>query len=207
MIYFVTGIGTDVGKTIISAILTEALKADYWKPVQAGNLDSTDSMLVKSLVSNSKTKIHPESYRLKLPASPHYAAAQENITIRLSEIKIPKTDNNLIIEGAGGVMVPLNEKENIIDLIKYLNVKVILVIKNYLGSINHSMLTIQALQSAGITIEGIVFNDEPNLASEKYILENSCLPCIGRIKNEKEINKEVVLKYSSDFKILNDFIP
>lgn len=207
MIYFVTGIGTDVGKTIISAILTEALKADYWKPVQAGNLDSTDSMLVKSLVSNSKTKIHPESYRLKLPASPHYAAAQENITIRLSEIKIPKTDNNLIIEGAGGVMVPLNEKENIIDLIKYLNVKVILVVKNYLGSINHSMLTIQALQSAGITIEGIVFNDEPNLASEKYILENSCLPCIGRIKNEKEINKEVVLKYSSDFKILNDFIP
>lgn len=131
---FVTGIGTDVGKTVASAILCEALEADYWKPVQAGFDDGTDAMLLKSLITNKKTIVHPETYKLKLASSPHIAARKEGIEIELDKIvedynKIvnndkPSTENsklkteNLIIEGAGGLMVPLNDNEFIIDLIK-----------------------------------------------------------------------------------------
>src|SRR5690606_23736931 len=115
---FITGIGTDVGKTIASAIITEALEADYWKPVQAGDLDDSDSHKIKRYISNGKTVIHPNSYAFTTPASPHLSAAIEDITIDLKKIKEPKTTNHLVIEGAGGLFVPLNDNECIIDLIK-----------------------------------------------------------------------------------------
>ena len=164
---FITGIGTDVGKTVTAAILTEALKADYWKPVQAGFDAGTDSTCIKSLVSNSYTTIHPETYKLKLPASPHIAAREEGIKIELSEIekKYFKITNNqalthhLVVEGAGGLMVPLNENEFVLDLIKKLKAKVILVSRNYLGSINHSLLTAQVCKAHNIDVLGSVFND------------------------------------------------
>ena len=111
---FVTGIGTDVGKTIASAIITESLEADYWKPIQAGDADNSDSHKLERLLTNSKTKIHPNSYLLQTPASPHFAAEKEGITIELEKIKEPKTKNSLVIEGAGGVFVPLNEKDTVI---------------------------------------------------------------------------------------------
>src|ERR1700722_12595373 len=122
---FVTGIGTDVGKTIVSTVITEALQADYWKPVQAGFADGTDTEFVRSLVSNKKSVIYPEAYRLKMPASPHTAAAAEGITIHIKDIKLPVTSNTLVIEGAGGLMVPLNEKELVIDLIEHLQASAI----------------------------------------------------------------------------------
>src|SRR5471030_1625333 len=103
---FITGIGTGIGKTIVSAILVEKLKADYWKPVQAGDLDNSDTLLVKSLVSNSASKFYPEAYRLTQPFSPHKAAELDGIEIDQATIVAPKTDNQLIIEGAGGLMVP-----------------------------------------------------------------------------------------------------
>ncbi|MFH0867509.1 MAG: dethiobiotin synthase, partial [Bacteroidota bacterium] len=131
--YFVTGIGTDVGKTIVSAILCEALQADYWKPVQCGSLDHTDSDVVRNLLSNNKSNIHPEIYRLKTAASPYHAATLENVYIDPGKIILPKTNNDLIIEGAGGLMVPLNDNYLMIDLIKKLNAEVILVSQNYLG--------------------------------------------------------------------------
>lgn len=199
---FVTGIGTDVGKTVISAILTEALEADYWKPVQAGDLDSSDSIKVKRYISNSSTKIFKEGMRLTSPMSPHAAADIDGVEIKLSDFTLPKTSNNLVVEGAGGLMVPLNNKDLIIDLIKHLGIEVVLVSQNYLGSINHTILSIDALKNREIKVLGIIFNGETNDETEKYILNYSGLPCLGRVKQHQKINKEIVLSYKSQFKTL-----
>jgi len=196
---FVTGIGTDVGKTVVSAILTEALEADYWKPVQAGDLDNSDSIKVRNLISNKKTVIHTEGIKLNSPMSPHAAAEIDNVEIKLSDFKFPKTNNNLIIEGAGGLMVPLNDTDLIIDLIQELDVEVILVSQNYLGSINHTILSLDALKNRGIKVLGIIFNGESNKETEKYILNYSNLKCLGRIKQHQNINKEMVLSYKNEF--------
>src|SRR6478609_6633469 len=167
---FITGIGTDVGKTIASAIVTEALEADYWKPVQAGDLDNSDSHKVRTLVSNTVSQFHDNSYQLNTPASPHLAAELDGITIDLKQIKEPKTKNNLVIEGAGGVFVPLNDTDCVIDLIQK-DYKVIVVSRHYLGSINHTLLTVEALQNRKLTIAGIVFSGDENTASETIILK------------------------------------
>ena len=153
---FITGIGTDVGKTVVAAIVTEALEADYWKPVQAGDLDDSDTHKVRRRVSNSKTQFHPNAYALHTPASPHLAAALDHITIDIAQIQEPKTENHLVIEGAGGVFVPLNATDCVIDLIRP-DYKVIVVSRHYLGSINHTLLTIEALQARKLTIAGIIF--------------------------------------------------
>ena len=196
---FVTGIGTDVGKTVVSAILAEALEADYWKPVQAGDLENSDSIKVENLISNTKTKIHTEGIKLNSPMSPHAAAEIDNVEIRLTDFCLPETNNNLIVEGAGGLMVPLNDKDLIIDLIKHLGIDVVLVSQNYLGSINHTILSIDALKNRGINVLGIIFNGDSNKETEKYILNYSKLPCLGRIEQHTEVNKEIVLNYKSLF--------
>jgi dethiobiotin synthetase len=199
---FVTGIGTDVGKTVVSAILTEALEADYWKPVQAGDLDNSDSIKVQNLISNKKTVIHAEGIKLNSPMSPHAAAEIDNVEIQLSDFKLPETNNNLIVEGAGGLMVPLNDKDLIIDLIKELDIEVVLVSQNYLGSINHTVLSLDVLKNRGIKVLGIIFNGVENTETEKYVLNYSGLKCLGRIQQHKEINKEIVLSYKSQFSAL-----
>ena len=197
---FVTGIGTEVGKTVVSAILTEALQADYWKPVQAGDLDYSDTHKVKDMVSNSKSVFHDESFALNHPMSPHAAAERDGVEIRLGEFKIPETENHMIIEGAGGLMVPLNSKDCIIDLIEDLGVEVVLVSRNYLGSINHTLLSVEALVSRGITIKGVIFNDEENVDTESVILKMTGLKCLGRVEMEEDLTQEVISNYASKFK-------
>jgi dethiobiotin synthetase len=199
---FVTGIGTDVGKTVVAAIITEALQADYWKPVQSGSYYGTDSEKVASFLSNTKSKILPEAYTLKQHMSPHAAAELENVKISLSEINLPQSDNDtLIIEGAGGLMVPLNDKEFIIDLIQKFDCEVVLVIQNYLGSINHTLLSIDALKHRGIKLLGLVINGSPHQLSEDIICAYAGVPCLSRVYKENEINKEVIKRYSDLFKI------
>lgn len=197
---FVTGIGTDVGKTVVSAILSEALSADYWKPVQTGSYFSTDADKIRKYVANTTTKIHPESFVLKQYMSPHAAAELEGMQITLEKIVAPETTNTLVIEGAGGIMVPLNNTEFIIDMIEQLKAEVVLVIQNYLGSINHSILSIDALRFRGIPVLGLVFNGPPHKLSEDIILSYSGLKCLGRIQKESVINKEVVSKYAEQFR-------
>jgi len=192
--YFITGIGTGIGKTLVCAILTEKLKADYWKPIQSGDLDQSDSLTIKKLISNNKTIIHPEKYRLSNPFSPHLSAKLDGVKIDLDEIVIPDTDNNLIIEGAGGLMVPLNEEELIIDLIKKLNVEVILVSQNYLGSINHTLLSINLLNQYGIHIKGIIFNGDENAESQRFILQYSNINYLGFIPVIEQINPSNIKK-------------
>lgn len=201
--FFITGIGTDVGKTIMSAIITEALEADYWKPIQAGDLETGDAHTVAQLISNSKTKIHPNTYALKTPMSPHAAAKIDGITIDITKIKAPKTTNNLIIEGAGGVLVPLNDSETIIDIIQP-NYKVIVVSRHYLGSINHTLMTVQLLQSKGFEVF-LVFNGEEHKTTEDIILKITGVKVVGRIQEEPYFDKNVIKEYAEVFqKVLKE---
>ena len=196
---FITGIGTDVGKTIASAIVTQALEADYWKPIQAGDLDNSDSHFIKSKITNQKSIIYPNAYQFNTPASPHLAAELDGITIDLKNIIEPKTTNHLVIEGAGGVFVPLNNTDLVIDLIQS-DYKVIVVSRHYLGSINHTLLTIEALKSRKINIAGIIFNGDENTATETIILNKTGLKCIGRIENEPYFDQNVISEYADLFR-------
>jgi dethiobiotin synthetase len=196
--YFVTGISTEVGKTVASAILTEALEADYWKPIQAGELDNCDTKKVKKLVSNKKSKFHPNAYALKTPMSPHAAADIDGVKIELSKITPPKTKNNLVIEGAGGLLVPLNNTETILDVIKP-NYKVIVVSRHYLGSINHTLLTVNLLKAKGFNVS-ILFSGNEHQTTESIITEMTGVPVIGRIDEEPYFDKNVVREYAELFK-------
>ena len=193
---FITGNGTDIGKTIVSAIITEALHADYWKPVQSGELHNTDTMKVKQLVSNSKTVFHTERFRLQQPLSPHAAAEIDGVEIKLKDFTLPETNNHLIIEGAGGLMVPLNNQLLIADLILHFEASVILVSRNYLGSINHTLLTIQELRRRNIPVIGIVFNGEYTPQTEIFIQQYTKLPVLFRVDMERTIDKQTILKYA-----------
>ncbi|MES2378175.1 MAG: dethiobiotin synthase [Bacteroidota bacterium] len=170
---FITGIGTGIGKTLISAVLVESLKADYWKPIQSGDLDDSDTIKVKNLVSNSLSVFHPEAYKLTQPFSPHKSADLDGVVIDPSKLIPPKTDNQLIIEGAGGLMVPLNNSFLMIDLIQQLNVEVVLVVKHYLGSINHTLLSLDALRNRQIPVKTIVFNGDSDQYSEDVIMAHA----------------------------------
>ena len=196
--YFITGISTEVGKTVASAIVTEALKADYWKPIQAGELDNCDSKKVESLISNSTSKFHPNSYALNTPMSPHAAAEIDGITVELSKIAIPKTENKLVIEGAGGLLVPLNNSDTILDIIP-VNAKVIVVSRHYLGSINHTLLTIKLLQEKGFDIS-IIFSGNEHKTTEAIIKKMTSVSVIGRIDEEPYFDKNVVREYAELFK-------
>ena len=196
---FITGISTDVGKTISSAIIVEALEADYWKPIQAGDLDNSDSQKVKSQISNSKSQIFENSYQLNTPASPHFAAQVDGVTIDLKKIVEPQTNNHLVIEGAGGLLVPLNENDCIIDLIQP-DYKVIIVSRHYLGSINHTLLTIEALKNRNLTIGGIIFSGKENKPTEEIILKKTDINFIGRIDEEPYFDKNVIAAYADLFR-------
>ena len=195
---FITGISTEVGKTITSAILVEALEADYWKPIQAGELDCSDSHKIKELISNEKTVIHKNSYALKTPISPHAAAKIDGVRIVLGEIVVPETDNHLIVEGAGGLLVPLNDTDTVLDIIP-INYKVIVVSRHYLGSINHSLLTIGLLQEKGFDVS-IVFSGRENISTQSIIVNKTAVAVIGRIEEESVFNKSVIKKYANVFR-------
>lgn len=197
MKYFITGISTEVGKTVASAIVVEALGADYWKPIQAGDLDYSDSHKIEALISNDRTVIHPNSYALKTPMSPHAAADIDGISIQLDKIVPPTTKNNLVIEGAGGLLVPLNDTDTIFDLIQS-DYKVIVVSRHYLGSINHTLLTIEKLQQKGVAI-GIIFSGDEHPTTEEIILKKTGAVFLGRINEEQKFDKAVVKKYAFAF--------
>ena len=225
---FITGIGTNVGKTIAAAILCEALEADYWKPIQAGFNNGTDTQFVQSVISNKKTIVYAETYKLKLAASPHIAAKEEGVEIILDKIyndylriinnqqliinnQLPElqTKNSnlkaqtLIIEGAGGLLVPLNKNKFVIDLIKKLNAKVILISRNYLGSINHSLLTAAICKQHNINVAGWIFNDQ-YLDYENEIVQWSGYKKIAHIPFEKNIGKEFITQQATALKnVLN----
>lgn len=194
--YFVTAISTDSGKTLISAILTNALQADYWKPIQAG-ISQMDSTSMLGMLRSAHSIIHPEAYVLKLAASPHAAAKSEGVKIDLSQIHLPETNgNDLIIEGAGGVLVPLNDTDVVADLITLFDAEVILVSNHYLGSINHTLLTAQELKQRNIKVKGIIFNGPNNEATEQIILAKTGYKKLLHVYPEEKITDAVIAAYS-----------
>ncbi|MBM1104860.1 dethiobiotin synthase [Aurantibacter crassamenti] len=195
---FITGISTDVGKTIASAIIVEALEADYWKPVQAGDLDATDSDSIRGLITNSKTVIHESSYELTTAMSPHAAAEIDGIRIEHSNIIEPQTENSLVIEGAGGLLVPLNEEETVLDIIMP-NYKVIVVSRHYLGSINHSLMTINWLVERGYNV-AVLFNGKEHPTTENIIASKTGVTVLGRIDEETTIDKAAIRRYADKFR-------
>lgn len=193
--YFITGIGTDVGKTVAAAIVTQALEADYWKPVQAGDLHNCDTQKVTRMVSNPKSKYHPNSYALKTPMSPHAAAEIDGLKIDLRKIKEPDTKNHLVIEGAGGLLVPLNDKHTVADLIRP-DYKVIVVSRHYLGSINHTLLTLDLLKGKGVTVQ-LLFSGDEHPTTESIIKKMTGVPVIGRIAEEPYFDQNVISEYAA----------
>lgn len=194
--YFITGISTDVGKTIVAAIVAQALKADYWKPIQTGAGEHGDAREVRSLISNDETAIHPESIVLKAPMSPHAAAMLENITLDIKQVKRPETTNSLVIEGAGGLLVPINNKHTIMDLIAPTD-KVILVSAGYLGSINHTLLSLEVLKNKGLTCAGIIYNQVKLEGTIEVIEAMTGIPTLGQLEKETNMNSHVISRYAA----------
>ncbi len=195
--YFITGIGTDVGKTLVAAIITESLQADYWKPVQSGTSQSEDKATVENLISNPITKFHKESYSFKEPLSPHYAAILENQIIKLDNILFPDSSNeNMVIEGAGGVLVPLNDNTYVIEIAENFNCDVIVVVRNYLGCINHTLLTLEYLMNRGINVVGIVLNGNFDEPVKKAITNYSEIPVVLELPELNEITKEKIIEFA-----------
>lgn len=187
---FITGIGTDVGKTVVSAIIAKKYNANYWKPIQCGNLDSSDSKRVKQL--SPKTNVFGEIYRFKNGLSPHAAANREGVSIKLSKIAIPAGKESIVVEGAGGILVPLNNQETNLDLIKWLGLPVIVVSRHYLGSINHTLLSLSVLKHAGISVMGIIFIGKKNPESESIILRFGRIGMISRIPEARNVDANFI---------------
>ena len=159
--YFLTGIGTDVGKTVVSAILCELLQASYWKPIQSGDLQNSDSKKIQEWLNNT-VEIIPEAHLFSEALSPHVASKIDGVSINSAMLNLPKTTGNLIVEGAGGWLVPINEAGiTFADLAEQWNIPIILVSRHYLGSINHTLLTIESIQARNVNIHGIIYVGEP----------------------------------------------
>jgi dethiobiotin synthetase len=196
--YFITGIGTDVGKTVVAAIVIKALQADYWKPVQSGLIE-TDRGTLQDLLPDHNGTFHPESYRLKTPMSPHKAAEIDGVVVDINIIKRPKSTNNLVVEGAGGLLVPINDQHTIVDLIKPTD-KVILVSSGYLGSINHTLLSIELLKSRGLSCAGIIYNNIDLDGTIEVIEKMTGVPTIGHLEKHDSVTENVIADYAREFK-------
>lgn len=198
--YVITGIDTNAGKTVVSAIIAEKLKASYWKPIQAGDLDNSDSITVSSLTTN--VNVLEEGFRLTKPMSPHAAAAIDQVEITLTDLPLPDVDGNLIIEGAGGIMVPFNQDgDTFLDLMKWWGLPIILVSRHYLGSINHTLLSVEVLKEAGLKLEGIVFIGEENADTESIILKKTGVRKIARIPITEKLDRDFVLAQSKEIEL------
>ncbi len=195
----IVGIHTGIGKTIASAVIAEALGADYWKPVQSG-IQERDNVLVASLITNGKLRVHEEAYLLNTPVSPHQAADIDKVTIDYKNLKWPETNKILLVETAGGLLSPMTGTDTMADFIQHYQLPVILVAQNYLGSINHTMLTIEVLKSRGINVAGIIFNGHSNEASESLITNNTDIPILGRIPHIDHLNADGVSRCADTIK-------
>lgn len=194
--YVISGIGTGVGKTVVSAIVSEALKATYWKPIQAGDLDNSDSIKIERLTSN--VQVIPEIFQLSEPMSPHAAAEIDGVNIAITNFNLPKVDTNFVIEGAGGILVPINNSGlTYADVFKFWQIPIIIVSRHYLGSINHSLLTAEVLKNREIKIAGWLFVGEENKATESIIIQNSGVKMIARIPEVEQVTREFIAEQAA----------
>lgn len=179
--FIVTGTDTGIGKTVLAAALTGHLKAHYWKPVQAGLEDESDSEIVARLSGLGACAVLPEAYRLTTPCSPHQAAAIDGVAIDFARLSLPPVEGPLVVEGAGGVLVPVSEDRVMADLFAHWGLPVILAARTSLGTINHSLLSIEALRARGLEIAGVAFIGEGNAESERIICAMGNVRRLGRL--------------------------
>ena len=189
----IAGIHTGIGKTIASAVIAEALGADYWKPVQAG-LDERDTTTVRGVLTDGEGRVHREAITLTQPMSPHAAAAIDGVEVDFRNFVWPETDKRLMVETAGGLLSPMSASTTMADFITYYQLPTILVVQNYLGSINHTLLSLEVLKNRGIYLLGIVINGDSNEASETFIDQYSGVPVIARIPAFEHIDHHSIVK-------------
>lgn len=190
----VAGIGTDVGKTVVSAVLCQSLKADYWKPVVSGTSEGkVDDEIIHELLGE-KTRVHPCGYRLSEPLSPHIAARIDGAEIDSANLSAPETRHRLVIELAGGVLVPLNDSQTNLDLLQQWQAPVVVVSRHYLGSINHTLLTLNVLQSKKLNVAGIVFVGEELPDTEAVITRLANVPTLGTLPMVDKVNSEAIIQ-------------
>ncbi|GHA68046.1 ATP-dependent dethiobiotin synthetase BioD [Formosimonas limnophila] len=193
----ITGIHTGIGKTVSAAALTQALQCDYWKPIQAGELDNSDSMIVQRLLSQSNSRVFPEAFRLKTAASPHIAAQIEGIHIDIASLKAPNsTETPLLIETAGGVMSPVTANDTVADLLAHHGWPTVLVVQHYLGSINHTLSAIESLKARQVTVIGLIINGNALESSETFIAAYSGLPILARVPLFTSLDAKSIAKVS-----------
>jgi dethiobiotin synthetase len=192
----VVGINTEVGKTVISAILTEALMGSYWKPVQCGLPE--DATWVRQHVS-SKVCVLPSSFSLRTPCSPHLAARNEGVRIEAKNLTLPIFSSPLVIEGTGGLLAPLNESETWADAAIHWNARWVLVHRHYLGSLNHFALTIESMKQRKIPLMGVIFNGEGDVETEEMLLRKADACCLGRLAWEKKVTSKIIQRIAKEW--------
>lgn len=199
--FFITGIHTDAGKTVTAAFLQLALDADYWKPIQAGDLDFGDTDRVKAWTGSPANRFHPVRHELNTPASPHYAAAIDGVEIQLSDFTLPHCTGGsaLIVEGAGGILVPLNDRETVADLMVHLNIPVILVSRHYLGSINHTLLSIEYLKSRGIALAGIIYSGGDSPETVRIVHELTGVKVLAELPEMVKVDINILTKLAEKY--------
>ncbi|MGK7369337.1 MAG: dethiobiotin synthase [Candidatus Halalkalibacterium sp. M3_1C_030] len=191
---FVTGTDTGIGKTVVSAMMTVGLSATYWKPIQSGLKEETDTEFVRRVTGLSDTQFKDERYRLNEPLSPHASAAIDGVSISLTNFQVPDFEtDHLIAEGAGGLMVPINDEAMIIDLIQYLNLPVLMVARSELGTLNHTFLSLEVLRSRDIPIIGVIMNGPRNESNRKAIEKYGSIEVIGEIESIKSMNSNMLI--------------
>ena len=195
----ILGIHTGIGKTIASAVLAEAMGADYWKPVQAGT-EETDTAIVKQLLTNGDRRVHKEAFVLSQPLSPHAAAEIDGVQIDYAKFEWPKTDKTLLVETAGGILSPMSANTTMADFVAHYELPAILVVQNYLGSINHTLLSIEVLKSRHIHLLGIVINGAANVSSEKFIMQYSKIPILARIERFEKLDNASIVKCAAEIR-------
>ena len=202
----VTGTDTGIGKTVFSAALAGALDGFYWKPIQAGLDDETDSQTVLRLSGLAAERVLPEAYRLRTAASPHIAAELDGVTIEHQALDIPQKDRPLVVEGAGGLLVPLTRTITYLDLMARWNIPVVLCARTALGTINHSLLSIEALRARGVAMLGIAFIGEANLESERIITEMGKVRRLGRLPHVAPLTGDTLRDAFANGFNLGDFL-
>lgn len=197
---FVTGIGTGIGKSVISAVLVKALEADYWKPVQCGLEGGSDRQQVATWAGSPEAQFYAEQFVLQAPVSPHLAAAQEGKSIHLADFKLPQSQRPLVVEGCGGVLVPLNNEDAVIDIAAKFGMSVIVVVAHYLGSYNHSLLSIEALRNRGLPLLGLCCAGRRDAEAAAFLSAKMELPLLLEMEEEAAIDATVIAKYANIFR-------
>ncbi len=189
---FITGTDTGVGKTVVSAILMAGLEGKYWKPIQSGLEEMTDTDWIRAVTGLPENHFYTETYRLQQPLSPHASAATEGIHIELESFQLPDTEEHLIVEGAGGIMVPLNETHFMLDLMKKLAIPVLLVARSELGTINHTLLSLEQMRRHGLEVFGVVMNGPNNPGNREAIERYGNVKVRAEIESMPEINSQTL---------------